>query len=862
MKLPERTLNPVWRNRARVVMLGVLIISFLVVNLFSQEQNEQNRELPKIKPRELTASLIGHAHIDLSWLWLWEETVHEVGPMTFWGTLRQMERLPGLTFAQSQAAIYEAMEQKYPELFQEIKKKVKEGTWIPVGGMWVEPDLNMPDGESLARQLLYGKRYFLDKFGVEVKVGWNPDAFGHNWQLPQILKKAGLDYYVFERCAPENTVAFWWEGQDGSKLLAYVPPGWYLVNLKNGVRDLLLKSYQQTPIKNFMLLYGAGDHGGGPRDSDVEAILKYSFDPEQPRFEFINPEVYFRQIEKARVDYPVVKRELNFAFPGCYTTQVETKKSNRRLENLLLEAEKFSSLARLTGARDYYPDRDIDEAWKVVLRNQFHDILDGSSIGPVYEEVMTYYREAEKRARRALDFSLEAISSLIDTRGEGWPVVVYNSLPWERTEPVEGELILNRPVKSIRILDSAGAEIPSQVLRIEKSRGEPALTLKPLREKGPAEWKVRFLFIADRVPSLGYKIFQAVAADSSGKYKMSLTASNYGLENEYIKLALDPKTGWWKSLYDKRLGREFLSKPGNVLEAIADEPPNMSAWEIGLKEKLARLGEKGASVKLLEQGPVRATVRVEQDFRNSKFIQEFQLYAGLPRVDVRMWLDWQERNVMVKAAFPVAAEKPVATFEIPYGAIVRPASGQEVPAIKWIDVSDGNGEFGLSLLNDSRYGFDVKDNIMRMSIIRGATYPDPEADRGAHELVYSLYPHDGNWKDGLSFRRALEFNNPLRAHQAMVHPGTLPAEKAFLRLSPANVVLTAFKKETGYGSPGFVVRLYEIFGQETEVKLELPKEMEVYEADLLERPGQKLSPSGNMISFKIKPYEIKTLLLR
>lgn len=267
-------------------MLGVLIISFLVVNLFSQEQN---KEQPKIKPRELTASLTGHAHIDLSWLWLWEETVHEVGPMTFWGTLRQMNRLPGLTFAQSQAAIYEAMEQKYPELFQEIKKKVEEGTWIPVGGMWVEPDLNMPDGESLARQLLYGKRYFMDRFGVEVKVDWNPDSFGHNWQLPQILKKAGLDYYVFERCAPENTLAFWWEGQDSSRLLAYVPHGWYLVNLKNGVRDLLLKSYQQTPIKDFMLLYGAGDHGGGPRDSDVEAILKYSFDPEHPRFEFVDP---------------------------------------------------------------------------------------------------------------------------------------------------------------------------------------------------------------------------------------------------------------------------------------------------------------------------------------------------------------------------------------------------------------------------------------------------------------------------------------------------------------------------------------------------------------------------------------------
>ncbi|MBP6909840.1 MAG: hypothetical protein KBC18_05355, partial [Candidatus Saccharicenans sp.] len=202
----------------------------------------QEKVHPKLNPRELTASLVGHAHIDLSWLWLWEETVHQVAPETFWGTLRQMNRRPGLTFAQSQAALYEAMEIAYPELFQEIKQKVKEGTFIPVGGMWVEPDLNLPDGESLAHQLLYGKRYFLDKFGTEVKVGWNPDSFGHNAQLPQLLKKAGLDYYVFERCAPEKTTVFWWQGLDGSRVLAYVPPGWYLVNLKDGVKDLLLKT--------------------------------------------------------------------------------------------------------------------------------------------------------------------------------------------------------------------------------------------------------------------------------------------------------------------------------------------------------------------------------------------------------------------------------------------------------------------------------------------------------------------------------------------------------------------------------------------------------------------------------------------
>jgi alpha-mannosidase len=825
-----------------LVFLAIVTMVWLAPVSEAQEKPGQ-----KINPRELTASLVGHAHIDLSWLWLWEETIHQVAPETFWGTLRQMDRMPGLTFAQSQAALYEAMETAYSELFQEIKKKVKEGTFIPVGGMWVEPDLNMPDGESLAHQLLYGKRYFLDKFGTEVKVGWNPDSFGHNWQLPQILKKAGLDYYVFERCAPEKATVFWWEGLDGSKVLAYVPPGWYLVNLKDGVKDLLLKTYENTPAKDFMLLYGAGDHGGGPRDSDLEAILRFRNDPHHPRFEFVNPECYFRKIEKLKIDYPVVSRELNFTFPGCYTTQVETKKFNRRLENLLLEAEKFSSLARLTGARDYYPDRDLDEAWKIVLRNQFHDILDGSSIGPVYDEAKGYYQEAEKRGQRALNFSLEALANLVDTRGEGWPLVVFNSLPWVRTEPVQVKIVFSSPVKAIKILDTSGTEIPIQIIELKEE---------------PGEWKAEVLFIARDVPSLGYKTYRVLATKPPGKYKSPITATSKVLENEYIKLILNPKTGWWESLFDKTSGREFLAAPGNVLEAMADKPPNMSAWEIGLKEVKERLGEKGASVKVLEKGPVRAILRVEQAFGGSKFVQDIQLYAGLPRVDVRVWMNWQERNVLVRAAFPVALDRPVATFEIPFGAINRPVTGGEVPALKWIDLSDGAGQAGLSLLNDSRYGFEVKDNIMRISLVRGATYPDPEADRGEHELAYALYPHTGNWKQGLSFRRALEFNQPLRTEQVLVHPGSLPASQSFLQVSPENVVITTLKKEIGYGSPGFVLRLYEIFGQETEAKLELPVSMEVWEADLIERPEGKISPASQIVTFKLKPFEIKTLLLR
>lgn len=839
-----------YRNLFRgIEAKGIFLFLFFfstTLSFSSVDNRAQNGPVAQPDIRDLTAHLIGHAHIDLSWLWLWEETVHDVAPQTFWGALRQMDRLSGLTFAQSQACLYEAMEEHFPELFRAIQRQVEAGAWIPVGGMWVEPDLNMPDGESLARQLLYGKRYFLDKFGIDVRVGWNPDSFGHSFQLPQILKKAGLDYYVFERCAPEEVPVFWWEGMDGSRILAYVPPGWYLVSLKEGLRNLLLEASRQTSLRDFLILYGEGDHGGGPRDTDVEAILKFRDDPNEPRLELANPEAYFKKLERLNLSYPVIKRELNFTFPGCYTTQVETKKFNRRLESLLIEAEKFSSLAFVSGYRDYYPERDLDEAWKVLLRNQFHDILDGSSIGPVYEESQEAYEKAIQRARRGLDFSLETMAMAVNTEGPGLPLIVFNSLPWERTEPVLFEISFSRPVEAIAIADAAGGEIPCQILKADK---------------GPDRSSFEVIFLAAGVPSLGYKTFRVHEARDQAKPKTPLMVTATTLENEFFKITIDPKKGWITDLMDKRHNRHFLAAPGYSLEAIPDEPEIMSAWEIGLKEAKEKIGERGAEVTILERGPVRATVRIKSHFQNSIFIHDIQLYAGLPRLDIRMSIDWQERNLMVKAAFPVALEKPRPSFEIPFGAIERPADGEEVPHLKWLDLSDESGQFGLSLLNDSRYGCDVKGNVMRLSVIRGATYPDPEADRGNHELAFSLYPHSGTWKEALTFRRALEFNNPLRSQMTLVHKGTLPSVHSFLLVKPENVVLTALKKEMGYAGRSLILRVFEIFGQEAEVAIELPFIAEAWETDLIERSLAKWADNDKIVRFQIKPYEIRTIRL-
>jgi len=839
-------------HRLRKIPVLSLAIILMAASLSRGQDTDKNRAPALRAPREYTAHLVGHAHIDLSWLWRWEETVNDIAVQTFKGTLAQMVKMPGLTFAQSQAAVYEAMEKNYPALFEEIQGKIRQGTWFPVGGMWVEPDLNMPDGEALARQLLYGKRYFLDRFGVDVTVGWNPDAFGHNWQLPQILTKAGIHYYIFERCAPEKKPFFWWEGRDGSRVLCHVPQGWYLVNLKDGLNGVLKDASTQTSVKDFLILYGEGDHGGGPRASDVAAIEKYKNDPHHPMMVFSDPGGYFKKVEAAGVDFPVVRKELNFTFPACYTTQAATKKWNRTTESLLLQAERFSALAVAAGFRDYYPERDIDEAWKTALRNQFHDILDGSSIGPVYEESGRFYREAQARGQRALDFSLETILNAADTRGEGIPLAVFNPLFWTRTEPVTAEVALPKGTEGVTVLASDGKPVPVQIL---EKRADADRT------------RFRLAFIASDVPSFGYRIYRATGAAQPGEIETSgapLFVSASAMENAFFRIAIDPKTGWIKSFYDKRVNKEVFSGPANVLQAIADEPESMSAWELGLKGAPENLGTAGATVEVVEKGPVRAVLRVRTPVRHSLFVQDLILYAGLARLDVRMTIDWQERNLMIKAAFPLNLKSGQAEFEIPFGSITRPADGAEVPALRWVDVSDRASGTGLSLLNDCKYGFDVKDTTLRMSIVHGATSPDPEADRGPHELRYSLIPHTGSWKDAGTIERGYNFNNALIARTGMTHSGTLPAERSFVQVAPAGIVLSTLKMESGYNSRNLIVRLYEAFGEKTEAKISFPWPVQAVETDLIERPvkgAAAWSSQGpaNEISVPVGPYEIKTL---
>jgi alpha-mannosidase len=819
----------------------------------------------------LRVTAAGNSHIDMAWLWPWTETV-EVTRNTFESVLRLMQEFPEFRFTHASVRTYAWMEEKYPELFAQIQRRVREGRWEVVGGMWVEPDLNMPDGESLARQLLIGKRYVRDRFGVDVKVGWNPDSFGYNWQLPQIYKKAGVDYFVTQKIYWNDTTRFphklfWWEAPDGSRLLTFFPHD-YVNQLEpmRMARDLAA-TVKITGLPEMLHLYGIGDHGGGPTRNMLESGRRWQA-PERlfPKLELGTALDFFERMKSraGSLDLPVWRDELYLEYHrGVQTTQASTKKNNRRNEVLMLDAEKFSAIAagfgRAISPGRAYPAEDLDEAWRKLLFNQFHDILPGSSIAPVYADAALEHQEVRRAIGPALEGALEEIAAQVDTRGKGQPVVVFNSLAWERTDIVEAEVEFPAPPAGrIEVRDAAGARVLSQAGELSGDRR-----------------RVRVRFLAEGVPPLGYRLFFVDAAGRGSAAKRApqllLRATADTLENHFLRVRVDSKTGCITSLAQKGSPEREALAPGacgNLLTAFRDQPKDWDAWNIDANfedEKWDLAQAEG--VTLVEKGPLCAAIRVEKKFRKSAFTQDITLCAGIPRVDVRTTADWREDHILIKAAFPVAAKSDFATFEIPYGAIRRPTTRNtpeekakfEVPAIRWADLSDSGG--GLSVLNDCKYGYDAKGNVLRISLLRSPKWPDPRADMGRHEFTYSLYPHRGGWAEAGTVRRGYELNYPLRGVATSAHApgaGALPAAHSFAAVDAENVALTALKRaEDG---DAWVLRLYEFAGRESQARIRIPAGgARAWSASLLEEKQTELRVDGNTVVVPVKPHEIATI---
>jgi alpha-mannosidase len=847
---------------------------------FDASLKEAQSKLEALKPLLQTATLhlTGNSHIDAAWLWPWTETV-DVVKRTFGTALQLMYEYPQYTYTQSAAAYNEWLAQKYPDMNAEIARRIKEGRWEIVGGMWVEPDLNMPDGESLVRQLLVGKRWYKQAYGVDVRIGWNPDSFGYTWQLPQIYKKSGVDYFVTQKMTWNDTnqlpfKLFWWESPDGSKVLSYFPHD-YGNNDLSPVRlseDLATARTKATGETELMDLYGVGDHGGGPTRAVLDEGVHWAGPGHvTPKMEFGTAQTFFTLIEKqiapesqewnyqsiakgysapapvaGKVDIPTWKSELYFEYHrGVMTTQANHKRNMRDSEVEVLDAEKWASLAWLDGRA--YPANELTEDWKKVLFNQFHDLGAGSGIGVIYKDAQKDYDVVRWSTNEIGAGALQTVDERVQTTGGGIPVVIHNPLGWERS----GEVTVH--VQSGKAASASGAQI------IETRTDE---------QTGASDVKLHVL----KVPALGYKVVWVgtgsrapLAGDRIVDGKES--GNSIALENDILRVIVDKQSGCITSIFDKRSSFETLTSSGcgNQLQFFKDTPRDYDAWNIdpGTLDAAPTVIEKADSVELLKTS--EPGIRVTRHWQGSKFVQTFSLTADGDMVDVDNEIDWHETHVLLKAAFFLAASGPFATYEIPYGAIDRPTTRNnswekaqfEVPAMRWADL--GDGKHGLSVINNSKYGYDAAGNVLRLTLLRSPTWPDPEADRGHHHFHYALYPHAGTWKDALTVRHGYEYNYPLTAVVTTAHAGSLPAEHSFASVGPENLVLTAVKKAED--ANGLIFRAYEWAGRDSTAEFHVPPGATgATVTNMQETPeGSPLAVTGDVVRVPIKPYEILTI---
>ena len=831
---------------------------------FSASLNDVRSQLKPVAgyAKRFTLSFDANAHIDAAWLWRDKETV-EVCKNTFTSVLNMMDARPDFSFSQSAAKYYDWMKEKYPDVFNRIAQRVKDGRWEVVGGMWVEPDCNLPSGESWMHHLLISKKYFRKELGADVKIGWNPDSFGYNWNMPEFYLNAGIDAFITQKLGWNDTNifpyrVFWWEGKDGSRILTYFPYD-YVNEIEDPFQlaDWMRQFDANTGFTRMMVLFGVGDHGGGPTNEMLDRIEHLKHLDIYPTIEYCTAAQYITWLKKQNPEeIPVWKDELYLEYhQGTFTTQANMKEYNRQNEALLTSAEKFSTIATMYGKN--YNHALLNEAWKNVLFNQFHDILPGSGIRENYIDASERHKAAKKSGEFELQKSLAMIASNIGTSKitKGTPVVVFNQLSWERSDLATIHLP-EGDTSQYAVFQTNGKEVPSQMV-------------------GTGLLERDVLFIAEKIPSFGFKTYEL--RKQTPMPMTSLPAdSSFAIENQYFRVSIGRDSGWVTSIVDKATGREFLSGSGNKLQLLEDKPARWDAWNLGLTGK--EYPQKLRRIEVVEHGPVRAVIRVEHDclgpsfrrdyptpdFPSSFFTQDIILYNGLDRIDFKTDVDWWEEHTMLKVAFPISTTDTVATFEIPYGTIQRSTLMQnnwekarvEVPAERWADVS-GHG-YGVSLLNRSKYGYDIKGQTMRLSLLRSPLWPDPTADRGKHSIEYSLYPHPGTWKEANTEAAGYEYNNPLIVVTTDSHKGKLPSSGSLLQLGPQNLILTVLKKAED--SDSWIVQWYETLGLDSEAVLWLPQiPSKVVASNFLEEDCTPVAFEGHTVKVKTTKNSVVTL---
>jgi alpha-mannosidase len=778
---------------------------------------------------ERVLHMIGNAHIDPVWLWQWPEGYQEVRA-TLRSAVDRLDEYPEFVFTMDSSLFLAWVEESDPELFERVRAHVADGRFQIVGGWWIEPDCNIPGGESFVRQALYGQRYLHDRFGILATTGANMDSFGHNATIPQILARSGCDSYVFLRPGPREmpleSPVFWWESPDGSRVLAYRIPHEYCAP-KDDIGEHVERAIASlpdldadVPVPSWAVFYGVGDHGGGPTIANLEQIKALNGRDDLPRLEPSSLRCFFDSLEAANGAYPIVRGELQHHAPGCYTSHSGIKRWNRLAENLLQRAEKWCAVADVLGAQPY-PAAQLTEAWKLVLFNQFHDTLAGTAIEPAYEDARDQLGHASSIASLAFNRAVQSIARRIgiEREEEVRPVVVFNPHPWRLRTDVELEYTWTRE-QGHHVVDDRGDAVPMQLTR-------PLTTMSAMRS--------RFVFPVD-VPPLGYRVYRVRLGAIENE---ALDCSTSRLENEHLLIEVDALTGRIAKLVVKATGADLAAPAGKHAVVIEDRS---DTWGHGVERYDREVGEfECVSVELLECGPVRAIMRVESRYGSSTLREDYVLGAAAAYIDVRVALDWHEQLKLLKLRYPTSLDTETARYETPYGHLERRADGHEEPGQSWVDVSaDGRG---LAVVNDAKYGYDVRACIGSAEQVKGAdvaisavrspvwAWHDPREleqdgdfeymDQGRQTFLVRLVPHAGDRRVAGVVRLAAELNQPPFALIESPHDGPLPQRRSFVDDGEGDVVATVVKAaEDGDGS--LIVRAYEAAGRGARAVVELP----------------------------------------
>lgn len=796
---------------------------------------------------DVIATCIGHTHIDVAWLWTVAQ-VRQKSCRSFATVLKLMEEYPDYRFMSSQPQLYKFVKERHPEEYRRIKERVAEGRWEPEGGMWVEADCNLTSGESLVRQFMYGKRFFKEEFGKDNKILWLPDVFGYNGALPQIMKKSGIDYFMTTKLAwnqfnkvPCDT--FNWEGIDGTSvfthLITTLGVGQKIDNFFTTYNGMLhpdsimggWERYQNKDINNDILVsFGFGDGGGGPTRPMLETADRMKKGIKGiPQVRQAGSLQYFKELEERVKDSKRLPRwvgELYFEYHrGTLTSMGRNKRSNRKTEYAMMELELLSVLAAKLGEK--YPQVDMDEMWEIILRNQFHDILPGSSIKEVYEVTREEYAEIAAKIEKLMSERIEKVL------GKGEEVTLFNTLGFDRNDIVElGDL------KEVEALTD----------------GENVFPVQYQDNKAVAFVK--------NIPSKGYVKLTKTSAKAENK--LNVTAD--GIETPFYSIKLDA-AGQFTSIFDKEAGRELLlpGRIGNELRIYEDKPMCFSNWDIDIFYQEKSWGvDDVTSMKWTEKGPVRAVLEIERHVCDTVVKQQICFYAEDRRIDFKTYVDWKFSEHLMKVHFPVDIHTDEATFDIQFGNIKRKIHQNtswdvarfESCGHKWVDVSEGG--YGVSIMNDCKYGHSVINHNLSLTLIKSGTEPNPTTDQEEHYFTYSIYPHMGSWQQGETVKESFNLNVPVKTVMAA------PAQNrySFMSVDKANVVLETIKRaEDG---EGLIVRLYETENTRSEVTVTCADEFTaVTETNLLEEACDgAVKTDGKTFTFTIKPYEIKTFRIK